>query len=231
MTTLAERLCTVIKEKGWLAVSNVYFDNASVCNIGNSLGYVAISEADNTMFWLSCMDTVDSDLTEQNYVHVDPHNIGHQQTLMAQDLDCLQHLEYALFMHSNFYWDEQEKFPLPSIPTRATIEGLTADENGLYPGTDTLLYSKAPMFGNSDQLQKSVISLFTDDQFKDPELSNTRKFLTTSKPIHASADYPRALSSTYFGSAVNVDKWKAFYKNQTKFVQALNEYLGITDAF
>ena len=45
--SMLDRLLTVVKDKGWLAISSIYFDNNFVIQIPNSWGAVAFSEADD----------------------------------------------------------------------------------------------------------------------------------------------------------------------------------------
>ena len=235
MTQLSTRLINTVKDKGWLYIASVCFDNSNVLSIVNSSGYVAISESENAMFWLSNQDTADSENVFNSLAYLNPNIIGHHVTLVDQDLDCLQHFEYSLYSRMNFYWDEQDAFPAPKIPTKAEIMALEKDEEtGLYPGTDELFGLKKRYNGfNYDDLTKrsktSTISMYSDDQFTGvPEYSN-KKYMTTGKAFFEYDKYPEGIASEYCGSGVNIDGWKTFYKNQEKFVAAMKTFLGIYD--
>ena len=235
MTQLSTRLVNTVKNKGWLHIASVCFDNSNVLNIVNTGGYVAISESENTMIWLSSQDMADSENTFNRLAHLNPNIIGHHVTLVDQDLDCLQHFEYALYSKMHFYWDEQDAFPAPTIPTKDEIMALEKDEEtGLYPGVDSLfgLKNRYNGFGYEDLTERketSTIAMYTDDQFTGvPEHSN-KKYMTSGRPFFDYPDYPNGIAGEYTASGVNIDGWKTFYKNQEKFVAAMKTFLGIHD--
>lgn len=231
MNSLATLLAKSVSEKGWLSISNVYFDNSIICNVANTLGYVAMSESEGLMFWTSCLDITDSTNLEANMIFMDPHFVCHQQTLSTQDMDCLQHFDYALYSHYGFYWDEQQEMPLPKIPTPSELEAMVKDETtGLYPNTDTLVNMKRRYAKDSnDSAELSVINMYTDDQFVDKHVGATSNYLTHNTPLWDIRDYPNGVASTVFASAVNIDRWKAFYTNQKKFAAAVAKLTGIGD--
>lgn len=233
MTNLTKQLVKTVNEKGWLAISSVCFDNSVVVNIMNSGGYVAFSESENLMFWQSNQDTADSNNILNGFVHQDPTSYGMITTFVAEDLDCLQHFDYAAYGRFDFYWMGQDQVPIPKIPTKEFIMSLKKDEaTGLYPGTDILYGFKDRYNSNIGMDGKrepvSVINMYSDDQFTGiPEESHNYK--TTMKPFWDYPDYPKGITSTKFASAVKIDAWKAFYDNQEKFAKAMVELTGIAD--
>lgn len=231
MTTHGELLVKAIKEKGWLSLAKVYFDNDNTCNIINTLGYVALSESKATMFWLGVQDTIVSAMQLDTYLHMDPHKFGHLYTLIAQDTDCLQHFEYALYSRGDFYWDEQKSFPLPKIPKSTDLDALVKDgKTGLYTGTDTVVTDNVRN-GSVERNKNgvSVISFYEDEQFKDAQTSYQNNYMTLNRPYWDVEDYPDHITSTVFASAADVERWKAFYANQKKFAKAIASYTGATD--
>ena len=94
---LKEELFRLVKEKGWLAFSTLYFDNTATCNIYRTDGKVAISESKNCAYWFGCRDIIDSACIEDKYVSMnnDTNNrkLSHQMSLIMEDLDCLQHAD------------------------------------------------------------------------------------------------------------------------------------------
>lgn len=236
MSAISNRLIKTIEDKGWLALSNIYFDNAVALNITNSLGYVAYSANEGLVFWLSNQDTMDTSICENRYVYMNPSMTGHLVTLVAQDIECCQHFEYALYSKFNFYWDDETVFPMPTIPDKKGIMRLEKnEETGLYEGADVLYglkqrYSHAiPKTG--ERVPVSTIMMYTDEQFDGApkDVFNAQNYETTGKPFFDYPSYPKGIASTLFGSGINIDGWKAFYTNQEKFALAVAEYTGITD--
>lgn len=144
-----------LNSKGWLGISNLYFDNAYMINVYLTNGYVAYSPGKEIFFAISTLDSTDTSIIEKRYVIMDRRTIGMQQNLTAVGADMLQHIDVALYSHYGFYKDSGTKAPYPTIPKKDAVMALTKDpKTGLYSGTDT-----AEMINNE---QLSVLNLYPD---------------------------------------------------------------------
>lgn len=127
-----------IKEKGWLAISNLYFDNSYIINIFATRGYVAYSPSNEVFLAYSCLDSTDSSVVEGKFITMDKNHCGMQQNITVAGQEHLQHFDFATYSHYNWYNDDQESTPWPNIPAEAEIRAFTKNpETGLYDGTDT----------------------------------------------------------------------------------------------
>lgn len=154
---MIDLLLNRIKEKGWLAISSLYFDNSFVCNVFNSRGYVAYSPSHESFFTLSCLDSTDTANVENKYVVMTREIIGMQQTITCISQDMLQHFDYAMYSQYSFYADEQEKFPWPEIPTREKIESMIKNE-------ETGLYDDADLVHRMSGREDSAIGLYKKEE-------------------------------------------------------------------
>lgn len=238
MTPLATRLVSTVKDKGWLHISSAFFDNTNVLTVTNSSGYVAVSESENSVFWLTNQDTADSENVFNGFIYSDPTIVAHHVTLVQQDLDCLQHVEYALYSKMNFYWDGQDQFPMPTIPTKAEIMALTKnEETGLYDGASDILYGLKPRYNgfdvdtvlNKERTETSTINMYQDDQFTGTPTGKFDNYKETHKPFYDYPSFPKGIGNTMCAAGVNIDAWQTFYKNQERFVTALQSFLGVSD--
>ena len=155
---LVDFITKQIQEKGWLALSNLYFDNSLTMNVFNTRGFIAYSPSQEMFFCLNCLDSTDSAQVEYTYALMDSKNyIGMQQNLTAAGQEHLQHFDMALYSHFRFYDDlaSDEKFPTPTIPTKDAIMAMTADDSGLYPDTDTVT--------QMDYTKESAIGMYPRD--------------------------------------------------------------------
>lgn len=136
-TPLSSFLIDTIKEKGWLAVSDIYFDNAINLSVYHSRGYVAIAPNDGLVFFYTNMDAANTFTIEDRIVVMDKGYSGQQQVITCQCLDCIQHVNFAMYSHYRFYADEQDVTPIPKIPTEKDMEKYVKNpETGLYEGAD-----------------------------------------------------------------------------------------------
>lgn len=127
-----------LNKKGWLGISNLYFDNAYMINVYLTNGYVAYSPSKEVFFAVGTLDSTDTSIIEKRYVTMDRRTIGMQQNLTATGADMLQHFDVAMYSHYGFYQDADTKTPYPTIPTKDAIMALTKDpKTGLYGGTAT----------------------------------------------------------------------------------------------
>lgn len=124
-----------INTKGWLAISNLYFDNSLVLNTYNSHGWIGYSPSQKVFVGFSCLDSTDTSIVEDRFDRMDKGIVGMQHTIVFVDETCLQHVDFAQYMHYDF-WDETKELPYPTLPTEAELQGMEMDENGLFPGCD-----------------------------------------------------------------------------------------------
>lgn len=136
---MVDLLLDRIKEKGWLSISSLYFDNGMSFNIYNTRGYIAYSPSHECFFAFSCLDSTDTANVENQYIAMTREIIGMQQTVTCVGQEHMQHFDYAMYSHYCFYEDDQEKTPWPEIPTRAEIEAMEKNpETGMYDGADVV---------------------------------------------------------------------------------------------
>lgn len=142
-----------LTEKGWLAISSVYFDNAYSINVFNTRGYVAYSKSAQTFFTAGCIDSTDSESVDNKFVVHDTRHFGLQQVITCVGEEHMQHFDIANYSQYRFTWDKQTVLPYPKVPTKAEILALTPNpETGLYPGLPTVELM--------DGTEISVISLY-----------------------------------------------------------------------
>ena len=205
MIELAKSLQKVISEKGWLAISSLYFDNSSICDVMASGGHVAFCEATNSVYWFTILDSTDTSLVEHNYSIMSHRKIGQQIVLVQQDLDCLQHVQYAMYAHKRFFQNvEGESLPYPTLPAEAELAALELDEEtGLYSGTD------------------GVVEMMT------PFSHTTQKKYPKEKSAYLLYDafYP---TCDHLESSAPVEHWKKFYEEHAKFIKMVEAYLGVS---
>lgn len=126
-----------VKEKGWLALSTLYFDNSYSINVFNTNGYIAYSKEQACFFSYSCLDSTDTSIVENKLIAFEHQFVGQQQNITVVDETMLQHFDIAQYSHYRTYQDDQTEVPAPNIPTKAQIEGFTKNpDTGLYDGLD-----------------------------------------------------------------------------------------------
>lgn len=210
MGTFIDNFKTVLADKGWLAISSLYFDNSSICNIYNTGGYVTLCEATNSVYWMSVLDSTDTSICENIYVSMDPFRIGQQVTLIQQDLDCLQNVAYAMYAHRRFFSvDDDKEIPYPTIPTEAELEALELVESEAFGPHDRV-------YGDSDGLVVEWHDRTKHQEHKDSSL------YMSAIPLYK--DFDPTLAE--LDSAAIVDSWKTFYANHKKFITMIEAYFG-----
>lgn len=161
-----------VETKGWLSISNLYFDNALTMNVFNTRGYIAYSPSVNLFFCMNCLDSTDTAQVENTYVLMgDQFHLGMQQNLTVAGDEHLQHFDMAQYSHYCYYTDDQESMPYPTIPTPTKIMNMTADPTtGLYPNTDTVT--------QMDGSYESTIGLYPKDfeQYSGAWIRNWQRF-------------------------------------------------------
>ena len=90
---LIDFLKSQITEKGWLAISSLYFDNGYVLNVFNTRGYVAYSDAMECFFSYNALDSTDSESVENKFSILRYEHFGMTQVITAVGYDHLQHID------------------------------------------------------------------------------------------------------------------------------------------
>lgn len=197
---LAEFTIAQIKAKGWMAVANLYFDNACNLSVLHSRGYVAIDETTKLCLFYSIEDTYNTANIEKRYLVIEDDKLGQQQNIVFEDLECLQHTDFAQFAHYRNYVDSETTLPTPVIPTPETILSYVKNP-------DTGLYTTA----GGEPLDAAL----TDDG----KLQSV---------IHLYPETVEGYAGKFPRSAVSIEWWQIFYKNQAKFKAKMAEVYGLT---
>lgn len=154
--TTAEYFHDVVTEKGWMAVGNIYFDNALTLFPFTCDGRVCYSPAKEMFFALEKHDSTNTQLLEGVYITHDDRYHSLYQTIVCIGAQHLQHFTLNLFNFSQHTPSGISPFPVPTIPKPADIDAMTPDaKTGLYAGTDTVEYK--------NQKQGSTICLYPDE--------------------------------------------------------------------
>lgn len=202
MTPIATSLVKVVKEKGWMAISGVFFDGTSSCDVFNTAGNLAISEETESMYWFTILDSGDTNKVEGRQIMSDNTHLGHMIQLTQNGLEQVFHVGYALYNYP-FYYDvkDDEAFPYPKYPTEAELKKCTYNEKtGLYDGVKRYCCQTYPDSGR--------------------EIPNTRGSVI---PLYEDFD-PNMEKMT---ASIRVEYWKKFYENHEKFTKMLENYLGL----
>lgn len=163
--SMLDRLLTIVKDKGWLAISSIYFDNNMVIQIPNSWGAVAFSEADDCFYTYNAIDQGYTEIIEAKMIVFDRTHLGQQQALTCAESQHMQHFDIAQYTHYDNYPDKENKYPYPTIPTPADLEQYTLnEETGLYEGPNVAtammknqeLISVIPFFDKDTQWHESA---------------------------------------------------------------------------
>lgn len=129
-----------IRNKGWLSLATLFFDNGCTISVFNTGGDVAYSPSEDVFFSMNALDSTNTIQIQSQYaVTGDRHYVGQQQILTTIGSEHLQHFSYATYAHANFFSDRTDGMKGPKIPTMGEITAMTADPNThLYAGTDTV---------------------------------------------------------------------------------------------
>lgn len=150
-----------VQTDGWLSLSSLYFDNGLTINIFNTRGYIAMSDAKECVFTFNCLDSSDTEIVENKLVIMRRDHAGLQQALTVVGYDHMQHFDIAMYANYDYFSDEQEATPYPTIPKEAELTAMEPDpETGLYDSATTDTVTR--MSG----LDISTIPLY--NQFFDP---------------------------------------------------------------
>lgn len=207
MTKLSESVLKVIKEKGWLALGHMIFDNANVCFVANSCGNVAYSSDTASFYWFSTMDTADTLAVKTDLIVSDTKHLDCMATLTQSDEDCLQWVSYNLGYRSSMINEAiaaKKGIPYPKFPKPDKLKTMTKNEKtGLY---DNYPYVE---FGTSD-------SYAVQNGVKVPVI----EMLEASDTIYTGDDDD---------CLARIDDWKNFYEQHERFCEFLKTNFGLTN--
>lgn len=236
---LKEELFRLVKEKGWLAFSTLYFDNTATCNIYRTDGKIAISESKNCAYWFGCRDIIDSACIEAKYVSMNndsgKHELSHQMSLIIEDLDCLQHADIATYCYNSYYSDRQtggglmteaDPFPYPEYPTEEDLLGLTYDkETGLFTGSTSDAFGTITFEKIDRCIDYGAILKKQDTEYPSilPYRSGYELYAKFNKPNDS--EYQLRYDAIAYAHS-----WRTFYVNHNKFLTFLNDFIGVSDA-
>lgn len=203
MEYISKHVVDIIRERGWLAISYLTFDNSINCNVFRCGGKVTYSTETNTFYWMQTMDTTDSMHIKNALISTDPKRIESISTIVESDIDCLQHVAYASYAYPSFFdAPNDEPIPYPSIPKPDELKAMTKDENtGLYSGAPWTItrYRSSDMLSEDKHEKLSAIPFY--EKF-DPSLFNLNSFAL-------------------------VESWKNWYDMHDKFITMIQAYFGI----
>lgn len=152
--TIADFLMKEVKDKGWLSIANLYFDNGLTIFPFTVGGRVCMSPSAEMVFCTNRLDSTNSYKFNRDYVAMDDRYNGLFQTITVTSFDMLQHFDTHLFALDRINPSGADEFLTPVYPKPAEIEGLTAGEDGLYPGKDVV--------GFQTKKEASTINLYPD---------------------------------------------------------------------
>ena len=239
LLALKEELFRLVKEKGWLAFSTLYFDNTATCNIYRTDGKVAISESKNCAYWFGCRDIIDSDCIESKYVSMnnDTNNrkLSHQMSLIMEDLDCLQHADIATYCYNTFLSDRQtggglitetDPYPYPEYPTETDLLGLTYDKKtGLFTGSTSDAFGIITFDKTDSCIDRDKILEAQDTEY--PSILEKRSGYELYAKFNKPDDPEYRIR---YDAVAYAHSWRTFYVNHKKFLTYLNDFLGVSDA-
>lgn len=133
--SMLDRLLTIVNDKGWLAISSIYFDNNLVIQIPNSWGAIAYSPSDDCFYTYNAIDQGYTEIIEAKLIVFDNHHIGQQQALTVAESQHMQHFDVAQYTHYRSYDNNKNIYPYPDLPSPSDLDAYTKDEEtGLYTG-------------------------------------------------------------------------------------------------
>ena len=187
--SMLDHLHTQLTEKGWLSISNIYFDNHYLLHVFNTRGFVAYSKSNECFYELRPLDSTHTSIVEHKLVAFDNKWIGHQQNITIAGDEHMQHFDVATYAHRDFFTDAEGDLPIVKIPTQAEIEALTKNpDTGLYDGLDTVT--------TLDPINKfSTKCLYPDN----PEVHYVGAVIDYWKEFYANHDKFKTYLSTFLG--------------------------------
>jgi len=122
-----------VKAKGWFSIANLYFDNSYCIFPFTQAGRVCYSPSADVFFSTSTIDSVNTQHMMWYYLaEADDRHLSLYQTFTCTGGDHLQHFDSHLFNYSRQTPSGIDEFPVPTLPSEATVKGYTLDENGQY---------------------------------------------------------------------------------------------------
>lgn len=203
MEYISKRVVDVIREKGWLAISYLTFDNSINCNIFRCGGKVTYSTETNTFYWMQTMDSTDSIYINNTLIGMDPRRIESMSTIVESDIDCLQHVAYSTYASPSFFdAPDDNPIPYPKLPQSEELKAMIKDETtGLYNGATGVLtrYRSSDILSEYKHEKLSAIPLYDDSYLEEIDLN----------------------------SYALVEFWKNWYATHDKFITMIQDYFGI----
>lgn len=154
---LLDYLVERVNTKGWLSLATIYFDNGFNIDVFASSGYIAYSASKGCFFTVEALDSTDSSIIENRFVKMDGKYTGMQQNITVVGEEHLQHFDMALYAHSRFFSNAEDKLPVPDIPDKDTVMGYQVNpDTGLIDGLDEYctmgnnIYSLHPIYSKED---------------------------------------------------------------------------------
>lgn len=136
-----------LRKYDWHAFSTMTFDQGYTLKLFYSRGYIAYSPSKKMFFSFGNLDSTDSAKVDLDLLKMVGPYVGMQQTITVANGDQLFFFDMAMYSHYRWYWDEQEKTPYPTYPTRAEIMKIDLDA---YKKTNKdLIFGGAPNEGVS----------------------------------------------------------------------------------
>ncbi|MCM1230233.1 MAG: hypothetical protein NC489_08870 [Ruminococcus flavefaciens] len=141
MSIISDFLIKQIKEKGWLSVGNIMFeDGVPVLNPATTEGNICLSPGSELVFSTSRMDTHNTYVIENAYLAQDFSRAGVEQTIVVEPFDRLRHFDTLLLSQWIRQNADETAYVAPKYPKPADIEAMVPDEEtGLFPDTDTFM--------------------------------------------------------------------------------------------
>lgn len=136
--TNAEFLMKEVKDKGWLYIANVYFDNNLVFFPFTCGGRICMSPSAEMIFSTEHVDSTNSYKLERDFVAQDDSKNGLFQTICCVGFDMLQHFDTHMFAFGTINPYGADEFMMPKVYKSAEIKALTPGDDGLYEGKDTV---------------------------------------------------------------------------------------------
>lgn len=131
--TVAELLVSRVQQYGWLPVGHIFCDNGYTVNPFVT-GEVCLSPGNEMLFAATTYDSADTACLEK-YVVGNPVYTGMQKSIVCIGFDHIQHFDINLFNQELAWTNTPNAYPIPNLPTPATMEGITLDpDTGLADG-------------------------------------------------------------------------------------------------
>ena len=131
MSNVSAKLRSIVRKWGWMAIGNVYFDNAACVNPVGFRGMMCCDE--HFFFFPGNLGLDNGNAVDHLYSSGLPGVTGHRNTIVCVDEIFLQHFDVMLFNTGSQV--HNDKFQVPNFPKPSDITSLEKNpETGLYDG-------------------------------------------------------------------------------------------------